>query len=189
MRSSLPVSAAFVGALALAGCGGAPVKPTPSPITYASTAQEATAVLASASGSLVSGKLMLAPMGDGVHIHGEIGGLQPNGRFGFHVHENGDCSTVDASSAGGHFNPTGSPHGRAGAGEAHHAGDMDNITSDTEGVAQVNVHPLNVTLGGHAPNDIANRAIIVHADPDDYASQPAGNAGARVACGIIRITR
>src|SRR3546814_10546371 len=91
---------------------------------------------------------------------------------------------IYASSAGGHFNPTGSPHGRAGT-PTHHAGDMDNLTANAQGVADVNIHLAGVTLGGGAANDIAGRAVIVHAAPDDYTSQPSGNAGARVACGII----
>ena len=145
-------------------------------------------MLASASGSRVSGRLSLVPMGDGVHIRGEVGGLVPNGQFGFHVHDKGDCSAVDATSAGGHFNPAASAHGRAG-GHAHHAGDMDNIVSDGAGLARVAVHLQGVTLGGGAANDIAGRAVIVHADPDDYHSQPTGNAGARVACGVIKVVR
>ncbi|HET6397792.1 MAG TPA: superoxide dismutase family protein [Pseudoxanthomonas sp.] len=172
----------------LAACSSTPPAASPAPPAPASTAQQATAALASASGSRVSGKLTLAPMGDGVHVSGEVGGLQPNGRFGFHVHEKGDCSAVDATSAGGHFNPAGAPHGRAGSG-AHHAGDMDNIASDASGVARVNVHLRGVTLGGGAANDIAGRAVIVHAAPDDYHTQPTGNAGARLACGVIRVTQ
>ncbi|KAF1686972.1 superoxide dismutase [Pseudoxanthomonas broegbernensis] len=177
---------ATLGLFALAACSSAPPPAEPAPPAPVSTAQQATAVLASASGSRVSGKLTLAPMGDGVHIGGEVGGLTPNGQFGFHVHEKGDCSAVDASSAGGHFNPAGTPHGRAGT-PVHHAGDMDNIVSDASGVARVNVHLHGVTLGGGAANDIAGRAVIVHAAADDYHSQPAGNAGARVACGLIRV--
>ncbi|MBD9370500.1 superoxide dismutase family protein [Xanthomonas sp. XNM01] len=176
--------------LALAACGTTPPErpAAPPPPPAVSTAQQAVVVLASASGSRVSGRLEIAPMGDGVHIAGEVGGLRPLGRFGFHVHERGDCSAVDASSAGGHFNPAAAPHGRAGHG-AHHAGDMDNIEADAEGVARVNVHLRGVTLGGTAANDIAGRAVIVHADPDDYQSQPTGNAGARLACGLVRVTR
>lgn len=176
--------------LALAACGTTPPErpAAPPPPPAVSTAQQAVAVLASASGSRVSGRLEIAPMGDGVHIAGEVGGLRPLGRFGFHVHERGDCSAVDASSAGGHFNPAAAAHGRAGHG-AHHAGDMDNIEADAEGVARVNVHLRGVTLGGGAANDIAGRAVIVHADPDDYQSQPTGNAGARLACGLVRVTR
>src|SRR3546814_20109321 len=83
-----------------------------------------------------------------------------------------------------HFNPTGIPHGRAGT-PTHHAGDMDNLTANAQGGADVNIHLAGVTLVGGAANDIAGRAVIVHAAPDDYTSQPSGNAGARVACGTI----
>ena len=179
---------ASLGLLALAACSSAPPAAPPPPPAAASTAQQAVAVLASASGSRVSGKLTLAPMGDGVHISGEVGGLPANAQSGFHVHEKGDCSAVDATSAGAHFNPAASAHGRANT-ATHHAGDMDNIASDANGVAKVNVHLRGVTLGGGAANDIASRAVIVHAAPDDYHTQPTGNAGARVACGVIRVTR
>lgn len=179
--------------LALAACASTAPAPTAhSPAKPAmagsSTAQQGEANLASASGSLVSGHLQLMPMGSGVHLTGTIGGLQPGSRHGFHVHETGDCSAADASSAGGHFNPTGQPHGRAMQG-AHHAGDTDNLVADARGVARVDAHLMGVTLGGGAANDIAGRAIVVHAAADDYSSQPAGNAGARVACAVIEITR
>ena len=143
--------------------------------------------LAAASGSLVSGKLSLMPMNGGVHITGEVGGLAPNSVHGIHVHETGDCSAADASSAGGHFNPATQPHGKAGAG-AHHAGDMDNLTANADGVARVSLHLAGVTLGSSAANDVVGRAVVVHAAPDDYRSQPAGNSGARVACGVVAVT-
>ncbi|HOV96481.1 MAG TPA: superoxide dismutase family protein [Thermomonas sp.] len=191
--SSLP-KATFAAALAigLTACASAP-SPTDAPPAAApttqntSTAKQAIANLASASGSLVSGRLTLVPMGGGVHIRGDIGGLPPGSSHGFHIHEKGDCSAVDAASAGGHFNPAGKPHGRAGHG-AHHAGDSDNLVADAQGVAHVDAHVEGVSLGGGASNDILGRAIIVHANADDYSSQPAGNAGARVACGVIRST-
>jgi len=192
--AALGSTALIVG---LAGCAGAPRSPDapPAPATgtppaspaTTSTAREAVANLASASASLVSGRLVLVPMGRGVQLTGEIGGLQPGSSHGFHIHEKGDCSAADASSAGGHFNPAAQPHGRAGHG-AHHAGDADNLVADANGVARVDVHVDGVTLGGGAANDIAGRAIVVHAAADDYSSQPAGNAGARVACGVIRVT-
>lgn len=173
-----------------AGCAS-----TPSPSASAtaasapvSTAQSAVVNLASASGSLVSGRLTVKPMGDGVHVTGEVGGLQPASMHGFHIHEKGDCSAADASSAGAHFNPAGSPHGNAEHG-AHHAGDADNLVADAQGVAKVDRHFADVTLGGGAANDVAGKAVIVHAAPDDYKSQPAGNAGARVACGVIKVTQ
>ena len=180
--------------LALGGCASTAstskpaAMPASKPMTGTSTAQQAVVNLASASGSLVSGKLTVVPMGDGVHLTGTIGGLSAGSNHGFHIHEKGDCSAADASSAGGHFNPTGQPHGRAMQG-AHHAGDSDNIVASAAGVANIDAHIMGVTLGGGAANDIAGRAIVVHAAADDYTSQPAGNAGARVACGVIKIVR
>lgn len=173
-----------------AGCASTPSSSTSAPASPAakSTAQSAVVNLASASGSLVSGKLAVVPMGDGVHVTGEIGGLPPNSVHGFHIHEKGDCSAVDASSAGGHFNPAGTSHGKAETG-AHHAGDADNLVADAQGVAKVDRHFGGVTLGGGAANDVAGKAVIVHASPDDYKSQPAGNAGARLACGVIKIAQ
>ena len=181
---------ALTASSALAACSSTPpaAPATPAAPPAQSTAQSARANLASASGSLVSGQLTFAPMGDGVHLSGTVGGLPPNSTHGIHVHEKGDCSAADASSAGGHFNPTASAHGRASA-PAHHAGDMDNIVANADGVAQVNIHLMGVTLGGGAANDIAGRALVVHAAPDDYATQPSGNSGARVACGVITVTR
>lgn len=131
---------------------------------------------------------MLVPMpGGGVHATGEVGGLAPGSAHGFHVHEKGDCSAADATSAGAHFNPFDKPHGKSDS-VAHHAGDIDNIVAGRDGVAKVDLHLRGVTLGGGAVNDIAGRAFVVHAAPDDYATQPAGNAGARVACGVIKVT-
>jgi superoxide dismutase, Cu-Zn family len=172
----------------LAACASAPPPQVAKATPASSSAREAVAILASASGSLVSGKLVLVPMGDGVHVTGEVGGLKPGDIRGFHIHEKGDCSAADASSAGGHFNPGAQAHGRAGQG-AHHAGDTDNLVADGRGVARVDAHVRGLTLGGGAANDIAGRAFIVHAAADDYATQPTGNAGARVACGVIRVVR
>lgn len=189
MRTSAPVLVAAATCLLIAACASTS---TPSsaakPAAAASTAQEAVTNLAPASGSLVSGRLVLRPMGTGVHISGEVGGLRPGDVRGFHIHEKGDCSAADASSAGGHFNPGAQPHGRASQG-AHHAGDTDNIVADARGVAKIDAHVIGVTLGGGAANDIADRAIIVHANADDYSSQPTGNAGARVACGVITVVK
>jgi Cu-Zn family superoxide dismutase len=186
----LAVSAALV----LAACASSPSSTASSSDTGAagapatSTAREASVVLAPASGSLVSGRLTAMPMGNGVHFTGEIGGLAPGSTHAIHVHERGDCSAADASSACGHFNPTNQPHGQVGT-PTHHAGDMNNLVANAQGVARVDVHAQNVTLGGGAPNDVAGRAVIVHAKADDYRSQPSGDAGARVACGLITAQR
>lgn len=189
MRIRLPLST--LALLSLAACAPPATKPEvpPAPAPAAvSTAQLAEANLSPASASLVSGRVAVVPEAGGVHITGTIGGLPQGEPAAFHVHEKGDCSAMDASSAGGHFNPATQPHGRAGSG-AHHAGDMDNLQANAEGVVHVDVHLRGVTLGGGAANDIAGRALVVHAGADDYHSQPAGNAGARVACGVIRVTR
>jgi Cu-Zn family superoxide dismutase len=172
-------------ALLVAGCASAPA---PRPAAPVSTAQSASIVMAPASGSLVSGKLTARPTPDGVRITGEVGGLRSSGMYAIHIHETGDCSAADATSAGGHFNPGQQPHGKSGS-IAHHGGDMDNIVAHSNGVARVDVQARGVTLGGGAANDIAGRAVVIHARADDYQSQPAGNAGARVACGIITVVQ
>jgi Cu-Zn family superoxide dismutase len=172
-------------ALGLAACASAP-PPTPAPPKPQHRIQHAMANMAPASASLVSGRLLIDAIDGGVRIHGELGGLGRNGVHAIHVHERGDCSAADASTAGAHFNPDGVAHGRAGT-PPHHLGDMDNLHANAQGVAKVDLHLHDVTLGSGAANDILGRAIIVHANPDDYTSQPTGNAGARVACGVIDI--
>jgi Cu-Zn family superoxide dismutase len=186
MRTVLFASLAVLG---LASCASSPRNAADDDAGGASTAAAGTATnaianVSPASGSLVSGRLQLMAMGKGVHIYGELGGLAPNSTHGFHIHEKGDCSAADASSAGGHFNPAGVAHGNPEA-PPHHAGDLDNITADANGVARINAHVPNVSLGGDPAHDILNRALVVHADADDYRSQPSGNSGARIACGVI----
>lgn len=191
---------AGIASLALAACTSMPASESAAPaaagsravaapgagvLATESTLKEVSVNLVPASGSLVSGRLTIRPMGDGLHLTGEIGGLPRNSTHAIHLHENGDCSAADASSAGGHFNPANRPHGRIGTG-AHHAGDMNNIVVDASGVAKVDAHARGVVLGGGAANDAIGRAVVVHAQADDYTSQPSGNAGARVACGVIQ---
>ncbi|MGO4221640.1 superoxide dismutase family protein [Lysobacter sp. TAF61] len=187
MNKTLNTLLAATAVVVVAACSSTPKTKEATP-TAVSTAKAATVNLAAASASLVSGKLSVVPMGDGVHITGEIGGFAPNSTHAIHIHEKGDCSAADASSAGGHFNPTGSPHGKVDS-SAHHGGDMNNIVADADGVAKVDVHASGVTLGGGAGNDVAGKAVIVHASPDDYKTQPTGNAGGRVACGVITVTQ
>lgn len=150
----------------------------------ATTSQRPAAVadLESRSGSQVKGSVAFTPMGEKVLIEATVTGLTP-GEHGFHVHEVGDCSAADATSSKGHFNPGAKAHGHA-HGEVHHAGDMPNLVADASGKAvyRAEVSGMSVTEG---PAGILKRAVIVHADPDDYKSQPAGNAGKRVACGVI----
>jgi len=180
MRTTISLGSLALGtALAMTACspqGQAPGGP-------GSTASgESRVVLAPTAGNRAKGELTLATSADGVRITGTIDGLEPGTEHGFHIHEHGDCGTADASSAGEHFNPGGDPHGNPAIG-AHHAGDIHNLKSDARGVAQVDTTVDGVSLGG--PNDIRGKAIIVHASADDYATQPSGNSGARIACGVI----
>lgn len=136
-----------------------------------------------ASGSKVSGYITFTPEKQGkVKVKGEIKGLSPAGMHGFHVHEYGDCSASDGSSAGGHYNPKGKAHG-APEMSAHHAGDLGNIVSDADGVAHINSTFNHFQLKGH--DSIVGRAIIVHEKADDLSSQPSGAAGKRIGCGVI----
>lgn len=146
-------------------------------------AQNATATLEPTKGNNAKGTINVMTMGSGVHFSGTVTGL-PAGKHGFHVHETGDCSAPDAASAGGHFNPDKKAHGAPDAPE-HHAGDLGNIEADASGTAKVNIMVNGLTLGSGA-NSVAGKAIIVHAAPDDFKTQPTGNAGARIACGVIK---
>jgi superoxide dismutase, Cu-Zn family len=121
--------------------------------------------------------------GDGyVEIQADVTGLTP-GKHGFHIHEFGDCTSADGTSTGGHFNPTHMPHGSLND-EKRHEGDMGNIEADASGKATLKIRDKQMKLNG--PLSIVGRGVIVHAKPDDY-SQPTGNAGGRVACGVIGV--
>ena len=141
------------------------------------------ATLASSAGNNVAGTVVFVQEGRKVFVIAAVTGLKP-GPHGFHVHEKGDCSAPDFSSAGGHFNPNSQPHGDPTAG-AHHVGDMPMLVADASGKATVRAELRTMTIGGGA-NDIVGKSVVVHADADDYRSQPAGNSGARVACGVIK---
>lgn len=154
----------------------------------AADAMTGTVTLSPTEGNQVSGTLAFSVVDGVVHARGEVRGLGAGTEHGFHVHEAGDCSAPDASSAGGHFNPATSDHGRVGHG-AHHGGDSDNLKADANGVAVVDARFEGVTLGDGAATDIMGKAVIVHADADDYTSQPTGNAGARLACGVIAVAQ
>lgn len=117
-----------------------------------------------------------------VEVSIELAGLKP-GRHGFHIHENGDCSAEDASSAGGHFSPDDEPHGDPDE-EHHHAGDAGNIEADEDGRVSSELKLDDIAFSGE--NSIINRAVVIHEGADDLESQPAGDSGDRVGCGVIR---
>lgn len=134
-------------------------------------------------GQTTGGLVKLTRTDDGVRIEGTVTGLTP-GLHGFHIHEKGDCSAPDATSAGGHFEPADDPHGAPeDPPDQHHLGDFGNITAGENGEAPVNITDPELRMSG--PDTIIGKAIIVHAGEDDLVSQPSGNAGARVGCGVI----
>jgi Cu-Zn family superoxide dismutase len=193
MNSKYWLSLCAASAL-LAGCGqrdkppataDSPGTPSaPAPADTPPPPSGAMVQLAPTQGHNASGTLTLAAEGDSVRLTGTLQGLSPNGEFGFHIHEKGDCSAPDASSAGAHFNPANAEHGNP-QGNMHHAGDMLNARSDAQGMATVDVVASGVSLGNGQPNDVHGKAVVLHEKADDYASQPAGNSGARIACGVI----
>jgi len=152
---------------------------TPPPPSYVATTLQPT------TGNTAVGTVWFIADGGDVRIRGRVTGLKANQEHGFHVHEKGDCSSGDAMSAGGHLNPSGKPHGPP-SGE-HHAGDLPAIKADANGVSVVRARVAGTLLGAGA-EDIAGKAIVVHAAPDDYTTQPTGNSGARIACGVIAAT-
>jgi Cu-Zn family superoxide dismutase len=145
-------------------------------------AQKAEAKLAPTQGNDVKGTVTFTQNDGKTRVVANVTGLKP-GKHGFHIHEKGDCSAPDASSAGGHFNPGGHKHGAPEAAE-HHSGDLGNIEADAKGRARLNrtVDFLTVADG---PNSVVGKAVIVHAQEDDLQTQPTGNAGGRLACGVI----
>ncbi len=142
----------------------------------------ATAVLAPTSGSSVQGTVNFIQSGDRVRVEATLAGLTP-GQHGFHIHEKGDCSAPDAASAGGHFNPSGMQHGGPGD-SSRHVGDFGNLEADAQGSAKFVNTFADLKFEGAA--SIIGRAVIVHAKADDLKTQPTGDAGGRVACGVIQ---
>jgi superoxide dismutase, Cu-Zn family len=146
---------------------------------------KATAVLIPTEGNNIRGVVTFTQTGANVKVSAHIEGLTP-GEHGFHIHEFGDCSSKDGSSAGGHFNPAGAPHAAPEAAQRH-AGDMGNIKADQSGVANLEYIDSVAKLSGHGA--IVGHGVIVHANPDDLKTQPTGNAGGRLACGVIGVAK
>jgi len=198
------LSLAFV--LAAVACGGKTKKePTPVPDTTttettpptekpAATPEQkpeekpapktATATLAATAKSKVTGTITFKEADGGLEVTANIENLTP-GDHAWHVHEKGDCSAPDASSAGGHFNPESHQHGAPDA-EQHHAGDLGNLTAGKDGKATKTFVMKGITLGDDA-SSVVGKGFIVHEKKDDFKTQPTGNAGGRVACGVIKL--
>src|SRR5438093_4750012 len=169
------IAAAAITGL-LAGCGMME--------SMTGRARTAKATLQPSKDSDVKGAATFTQKGDKVQLMADIGGLKPNQEHGFHIHEKGDCNSGDGMGAGGHFNPLGKPHAHPSMPERH-AGDMFALKADDYGNATLSIE-LDVITVTEGPTGIIGRGLIVHAQADDYNTQPTGNAGARLACGVIQ---
>lgn len=149
------------------------------------TLTEAVAIIGAASGSELSGIAMFLQDGDSITVFIEIEGVSP-GLHAVHIHESGDCSAADGTSAGGHWNPTDVAHGKWGEGEFH-LGDLGNIEVGEDGIGTFELTTDLWEIGTGSDFDIVGKGIIVHAEADDFTSQPSGNAGARIGCGAIEL--
>jgi Cu-Zn family superoxide dismutase len=165
----------IVGSFSLAAWG--------MPAAGAEKSATARATIEARSGSSVAGAAVATEKGRAVQVVVDVTGASA-GVHAVHIHEKGDCSAPDATSAGSHFNPTGEAHGAPDA-EHHHAGDFGNMTvgADGKGHLIITSKVLTVTAG---PNSVVGRAIIVHEKEDDMKTQPTGNAGGRIGCGVFK---
>lgn len=143
----------------------------------------ATAVIHPTAGNEVTGTVTFVRTGEGVRVQAELEGLE-EGKHGFHIHEYGDCRAEDGTSAGGHYNPTDQQHGSPTQ-EERHMGDMGNLLVDEDGTASLDYEDPVIELNG--TDSIIGRAVIVHSGEDDFTSQPTGDAGDRLGCGVIGI--
>jgi Cu-Zn family superoxide dismutase len=145
---------------------------------------QAVAVLHPTAGQHCQGVVRFTQEGESVKVVADIEGLTPGQKHGFHIHQYGDCSAPDGMSAGGHYNPEGHQHGLPES-ENRHAGDLGNVQADDQGKAHYEITVTNISITG-AKNPIIGRGVIVHTKVDD-GRQPVGNAGARIACGVIGV--
>ena len=160
--------------LALAGCAGAGQLTNKQTVTLRD------------SGGRTVGSALLTPATEGVQVVLSVNGL-PAGTHGVHVHMTGLCDAPEFTTAGGHFNPTNRQHGFENP-NGHHAGDLPNLTVDANGRGMLNAVARGVTLEGTGANSLrkpGGTSLMVHATADDYRTDPSGNSGARIACGVI----
>jgi len=156
-----------------------PAPPPPPAPKHATATMEGTAKF-----KTVKGTVEFKQTDDGVEVTANLEGLK-KGDHGFHIHEKGDCSAPDAASAGGHFNPSNHKHGAPDAAE-HHEGDLGNLTAGADGKATKTFTIKGITLD-EGDTSIIGKGFIVHEKADDMKTQPTGNAGARAACGVIKL--
>jgi len=183
-----------VGILAVAGVAGGQQQPAPAapahdhphphPPVVVPPITKAVAVLQPTEGSEVRGTVTFTRVDDGVLVEAEVTGLDPNSKHGFHIHQYGDLRSDDGMATGGHYNPTGEPHG-APDNSHRHVGDFGNIETDEDGVGRYRRVDDRLTFEG--PTSIIGRGLIVHEGEDDLETQPTGDAGGRAAQAVIGV--
>jgi Cu-Zn family superoxide dismutase len=186
--SDEPMKPEEIAAASGGASSGAPAAPAGSAAS-ASPATSAQAVLQPANDTPgFAGRVTFTRVGNQVRVVADVAGVTPPGNHGFHLHENGKCERdtsgagKDFTTAGGHFNPAGAPHACPDA-AAHHAGDLGNVVIAADGTGHLDVTTSALSLSG--PNSVIGRSVILHAGTDDCTTQPTGNAGGRLACGVI----
>jgi len=176
--------AVALGSYAAAQTASAQEHPQEHPKEHSSLAMaKGVAVLHPTQGNAAQGVVTFTQESGGVRVVAKLTGV-PKGVHGFHIHEFGDCSSADGTAAGGHFNPTAMSHAGPAA-DKRHIGDLGNVTADEQGNAQLDYVDKHLTFTG--ANSIIGHAVILHANPDDFTTQPTGNAGGRIACGVIGV--
>ena len=148
------------------------------------TQLQAVAEIGPANDSAVQGRATFAAAEDSVTLLIEVEGAQP-GLHAVHIHELGDCSAADATSAGGHWNPMQAAHGRWDH-DPHHLGDIGNLMVADDGSGTLQMTSRLWSIGTGELNDVVGKAIIMHVSSDDFSTQPTGGAGSRIACGVIQ---
>lgn len=177
----MPIFLLLIGiSILLVGCDRAHQQAGVLPIA---PAKQANAIISSSNDSGVTGTAVFTQNGDQITFTVEIQGASP-GLHAVHIHEYGDCSAPDGTSAGGHWNPTDVAHGKWGVGEFH-LGDIGNITVGEDGTGRFTLTTDLWEIGTGSDVDVVGQSMIIHADADDFVSQPSGAAGPRIGCGVI----
>ena len=152
---------------------------------FGSSLPTATAIINETNDSGLTGKAVFTQDGDNIKFVISLANASP-GEHGVHIHEKGDCSAPDGTSAGGHWNPTNVAHGKWGEGEFH-LGDIGNLTANEHGMGTIELTTNLWEMNTGSDIDVVGKAMIVHANADDFVSQPSGNAGPRIGCGVIKM--
>lgn len=182
-RSVMLAAVFFIFSIGLIACGQQEQQTATMNEPAAKAPTRAIATLHPTEGNDVTGVVTFTKVAGGIRVMADVRGLTP-GLHGFHIHELGDCSAPDGTSAGGHFNPEGVAHG-APVDSIRHVGDLGNLEADSTG--QAHYEWTDSMLAFQGDHNIIGRGVIIHAGEDDLTSQPTGAAGARVACGVIGI--